>query len=141
MVDSPASPELMDWSKYYPKFFSPLKSEKKVVVDEDVTMEGTSSSSGEIIPQPRPSSSIASATQATTTSIQQEKKYKVDVADIGCGFGGLLVALAPKLPESLILGMCKKAEESHGTSSRKNNADNRHACRNGNPNLGDGLRD
>ena len=29
----------------------------------------------------------------------------VTVADIGCGFGGLLVALAPKLPEELLLGM------------------------------------
>ncbi|KAL6718009.1 tRNA (guanine-N(7)-)-methyltransferase (tRNA(m7G46)-methyltransferase) [Lecanora helva] len=29
----------------------------------------------------------------------------VTVADIGCGFGGLLVALAPMLPNELILGM------------------------------------
>ena len=29
----------------------------------------------------------------------------VTVADIGCGFGGLLVALAPKLPGDLIIGM------------------------------------
>jgi tRNA (guanine-N7-)-methyltransferase len=29
----------------------------------------------------------------------------VEVADIGCGFGGLLVALAPKLPNTLLLGM------------------------------------
>lgn len=29
----------------------------------------------------------------------------VEIADIGCGFGGLLVALAPHFPESLILGM------------------------------------
>jgi tRNA G46 methylase TrmB len=28
----------------------------------------------------------------------------VDVADIGCGFGGLLVGLAPKLPDSILLG-------------------------------------
>ena len=28
----------------------------------------------------------------------------VTVADIGCGFGGLLVALAPKLPDELLLG-------------------------------------
>ncbi|KAI4118038.1 MAG: hypothetical protein LQ345_001838 [Seirophora villosa] len=28
----------------------------------------------------------------------------VTVADIGCGFGGLLVALAPKLPEDLLIG-------------------------------------
>ncbi len=28
----------------------------------------------------------------------------VEIADIGCGFGGLLFALAPKMPETLILG-------------------------------------
>lgn len=28
----------------------------------------------------------------------------VEVVDIGCGFGGLLVALAPVLPETLMLG-------------------------------------
>lgn len=29
---------------------------------------------------------------------------EITVADIGCGFGGLLVALAPKLPDELLLG-------------------------------------
>ena len=29
----------------------------------------------------------------------------VEVVDIGCGFGGLLVALAPLLPETLMVGM------------------------------------
>ena len=29
---------------------------------------------------------------------------QVEVADIGCGFGGLLFALAPKLPDTLVLG-------------------------------------
>jgi tRNA (guanine-N7-)-methyltransferase len=28
-----------------------------------------------------------------------------EFADIGCGFGGLLVALAPLFPDTLILGM------------------------------------
>lgn len=31
-------------------------------------------------------------------------KKDVTVADIGCGFGGLLVALAPKLPDELLIG-------------------------------------
>ena len=31
-------------------------------------------------------------------------KKDVTVADIGCGFGGLLVALAPQLPDELLLG-------------------------------------
>lgn len=30
---------------------------------------------------------------------------RVEVADIGCGFGGLLFALAPKMPQTLLLGM------------------------------------
>lgn len=29
---------------------------------------------------------------------------QVEVADIGCGFGGLLTALAPLMPDTLILG-------------------------------------
>lgn len=28
----------------------------------------------------------------------------VEVADIGCGFGGLLMALAPAMPDTLCLG-------------------------------------
>jgi tRNA (guanine-N7-)-methyltransferase len=28
----------------------------------------------------------------------------VEIADIGCGFGGLVFALAPKFPDTLILG-------------------------------------
>ncbi|KAK6443187.1 tRNA (guanine-N(7)-)-methyltransferase (tRNA(m7G46)-methyltransferase) [Oleoguttula sp. CCFEE 5521] len=30
---------------------------------------------------------------------------QIEIADIGCGFGGLLFALAPKYPDSLILGL------------------------------------
>ena len=30
---------------------------------------------------------------------------EITVADIGCGFGGLLVALAPRLPDDLLLGL------------------------------------
>lgn len=34
-----------------------------------------------------------------------EKDLKPDVADVGCGFGGLVVNLAPHFPESLMVGM------------------------------------
>jgi tRNA (guanine-N7-)-methyltransferase len=43
---------------------------------------------------------------------KEERKHKskattknVEIADIGCGFGGLLFALAPELPDAMILGM------------------------------------
>ena len=35
----------------------------------------------------------------------QYPDQKVTIADVGCGFGGLLFALAPILPEHLLLGM------------------------------------
>lgn len=40
-----------------------------------------------------------------STFFPNAKDRTVEIADIGCGFGGLLVALAPHFPESLILGM------------------------------------
>ncbi|KAF7585094.1 tRNA (guanine-N(7)-)-methyltransferase (tRNA(m7G46)-methyltransferase) [Aspergillus hancockii] len=40
-----------------------------------------------------------------TTLLGARKLLKdVEVVDIGCGFGGLLVGLAPLLPETLMLG-------------------------------------
>ncbi|OQO12078.1 hypothetical protein B0A48_02717 [Cryoendolithus antarcticus] len=41
------------------------------------------------------------ADEATTPRLDRQ----LEIADIGCGFGGLLFALAPKYPDSLILGL------------------------------------
>jgi len=60
----------MDWSSYYPAFYS-----------QD--------------------SHLSSDAQVAKKNSMKE----VEVADIGCGFGGLLVALGPRLPETLILGL------------------------------------
>ena len=35
---------------------------------------------------------------------EQMMTKRVEIADIGCGFGGLLFALSPRMPETLILG-------------------------------------
>lgn len=47
----------------------------------------------------------ANSDNATKQAGLPEMTKQVTVADIGCGFGGLLFALSPKLPDSLILGM------------------------------------
>lgn len=47
-----------------------------------------------------PAAVDGTAVEAGTCS----KKVEVEVADIGCGFGGLIVSLAPKLPDTLMLG-------------------------------------
>ena len=46
--------------------------------------------------------------KAETANLSQPDAPKlikgITIADIGCGFGGLLVALAPLIPEELMLG-------------------------------------
>lgn len=48
----------------------------------------------------------AYATESSSEESTEPRKLTkdVEVVDIGCGFGGLLVALAPLLPETLMLG-------------------------------------
>ena len=48
---------------------------------------------------------VASEDEAKKTDGPQRLSKDVTVADIGCGFGGLLVALAPVLPDELLLGL------------------------------------
>lgn len=38
------------------------------------------------------------------SSTPPKMKKDVEIVDIGCGFGGLLVALAPLMPQTLMLG-------------------------------------
>jgi len=73
----PISPAHMDWSSYYPAFVTTAAEEQTGFQTEIDTEEG---------------------------HVGRMKK-DVEVADIGCGFGGLLVALAPVLPDTLLLGM------------------------------------
>lgn len=68
----------MDWSSYYPAYVIPSSSKQ----DGD----------------------------ETTADTEEDQKPKqltkdVEIADIGCGFGGLTVALAPEFPDQLILGL------------------------------------
>ncbi len=73
---SPVCPAQMDWSSYYPAFTAP---DRMIGVGE--------------------TPSIYIDTQGIWPLFKD-----VEVADIGCGFGGLLVALGPRLPDKLLLG-------------------------------------
>ena len=74
---SPRDPSVMDWASHYPAYA--VKSKDEGERDE---------SRGE---------NEAGKVKAISK--------QVEIADIGCGFGGLLFALAPKFPSTLILGM------------------------------------
>ncbi|EMD01180.1 hypothetical protein BAUCODRAFT_29614 [Baudoinia panamericana UAMH 10762] len=70
----------MDWSSYYP-----------VLVATDATK-----------PTPKEGPNADTRYSANWAPLMTKQ---VEVADIGCGYGGLLFALSPRLPDQLILGL------------------------------------
>lgn len=73
---SPVCPEAMDWSSHFPAFV------RKDEAEEGEEGEGVARGrSGQLV-------------------------KNIEVADVGCGFGGLLFALAPRMADTLILGTC-----------------------------------
>ncbi|KAL2197794.1 putative methyltransferase-domain-containing protein [Corynascus similis CBS 632.67] len=79
----PPHPDQMDWSSLYPDY----------VVDEPHNQ------------QPPPASEVPPDNNELAPLRPKRISKEVEVADIGCGFGGLLVALAPTMPDKLILGL------------------------------------
>ncbi|KAL1846176.1 hypothetical protein VTK73DRAFT_342 [Phialemonium thermophilum] len=81
----PSRPEDMDWSSLFPGF----------VADGQPDHEGAEAHDE------------ASRSDEPETEPRRPRRLtkEVEVADIGCGFGGLLVALAPVMPDTLILGL------------------------------------
>ncbi|RIB17156.1 guanine-N(7)--methyltransferase-like protein [Gigaspora rosea] len=74
-LDYPKSPTEMDWSTHYPAFVS------------------------------EESSSELSLNVPIKQVDRPLMKKKVEFADLGCGYGGLLFSLSPLYPETLMLGM------------------------------------
>ncbi len=75
MSGSPVTPDDMDWSQHYPAFFNQNSESKESLVGDGISNE-----------------------------LDGRNNRAVEIADIGCGFGGLLMALAPKFPNTLLLG-------------------------------------
>ncbi|XP_043667027.1 tRNA (guanine-N(7)-)-methyltransferase isoform X1 [Vespula pensylvanica] len=65
-IEYPIKPDLMDWSTFFPRYFSNEEDDER---NKDTVQK------------------------------------RVEFADIGCGYGGLLVTLSPMFPNNLILGM------------------------------------
>jgi len=88
----------MDWSSLYPHYVLENSAEAATEASPAVP-EGQSPEEGQELAPPE---------------IKKLTK-DVEVADIGCGFGGLLIALAPVMPETLILGELQLSGESTWT--------------------------
>lgn len=71
----------MDWSSHFPAYVVPDDGKNSPLVAAEKDTGGNNTPA-----KPRP------------------LVKPVTVADVGCGFGGLLIALSPILPDDLILG-------------------------------------
>lgn len=60
-----------------------------------------------------PDTSDEGDTNMTTEKKPPKMSRQVEIADIGCGFGGLIVALSPLYPDTLMIG---KSYPFHWTS-------------------------
>ena len=78
----------MDWASLYPAY-----AVKKLAEEED--------KNAITVDESRASDEAGLQDQREARATVQD----VEIADIGCGFGGLLFALATKFPETLSLGM------------------------------------
>ncbi|KAL2642175.1 hypothetical protein R1flu_009762 [Riccia fluitans] len=87
----PNNPCECDWKEHFPAFFKDATGEVEngSCATENMKAENRSSENGAIVP-----------------SSQAEKlEPKVRFADVGCGFGGLLVKLSVLFPDKLMVGM------------------------------------
>ncbi|PFH32414.1 tRNA -methyltransferase family protein [Besnoitia besnoiti] len=81
----PRSPDFVDWSMHFPAFFPEAPGPRDLALNtEQYPIRYPS------LQPPHLNGSVG---------------RRVEFLDVGCGFGGLLVSLAPKFPETLIMGM------------------------------------
>ncbi|KFH03289.1 tRNA -methyltransferase family protein [Toxoplasma gondii VAND] len=84
----PRSPDFVDWSRHFPAFF-PGEADTPASVELALNTEQYPVSYPSRQP-PHLNGTVGS---------------RVEFLDVGCGFGGLLVSLAPKFPTTLMMGM------------------------------------
>ncbi|KAJ1966330.1 tRNA (guanine-N(7)-)-methyltransferase (tRNA(m7G46)-methyltransferase) [Dispira parvispora] len=97
-LDYPVCPSQMDWSKHYPKYYAPVETDNIAIVPSKRPHSPATSVSADAL-------TAACTVPVDNFSKTSEDAPKVEFADLGCGYGGLLVGLAPIFPETLMLGM------------------------------------
>ncbi|KAJ2494860.1 tRNA (guanine-N(7)-)-methyltransferase (tRNA(m7G46)-methyltransferase) [Coemansia sp. RSA 2052] len=97
-LDYPINPDEEDWSKLYPTYFRPhAETQRAAACDAKRPLSPPAAGSDESLAKRGPA--------AATANDGGKVSAQVEFADIGCGYGGLLVALAPLYPNTLMVGM------------------------------------
>ncbi|KAJ2140898.1 tRNA (guanine-N(7)-)-methyltransferase (tRNA(m7G46)-methyltransferase) [Coemansia sp. RSA 678] len=97
--DYPERPSTQDWAPYYPAYF-------RARVDEGEDGKRPLSDGAVVEAKRGPGCEAPEAQEAQEASKEEATNLaRVEFADIGCGYGGLLVALSPLYPNTLMVGM------------------------------------
>ncbi|KAL8425407.1 hypothetical protein Efla_003635 [Eimeria flavescens] len=80
----PPSPDFVDWSRHFPKIFGVSPPPPMCLNTSDYPIQYE---------------------EPVVAELNGSSGRAPDFLDVGCGFGGLLVSLAPKFPEALIMGL------------------------------------
>eukprot|EP00439_Symbiodinium_sp_Y106_P077992 s2628_g16.t2 len=103
----PASPDHVDWSVHFPSFFEgslerlQLNTAENPIEYLGVVPDARNGKDSRFLRKQRFTRSL----KAVFESPREAGTHKVRFLDVGCGFGGLLMALSPKFPDKLMLGM------------------------------------
>ncbi|KAI5064832.1 hypothetical protein GOP47_0019527 [Adiantum capillus-veneris] len=118
----PISPAHIDWSLHFPAFFkSPLEAESEKIdlmhkestsdlevndkeFSRDCCSEECVSKDPSLNHEADFMENVSVKNPSEVANVQRGQP-KVSFADIGCGFGGLLVKLSPMFPDTLMVGM------------------------------------
>jgi tRNA (guanine-N7-)-methyltransferase len=92
----------MDWAELYPAYV--VGGQEEGEGEQSVQGAGEGEKSVQGAAEGGKEEQEANKDKKSLGAVRKMSK-QVEVADIGCGFGGLLFALAPKLPDTLLLGM------------------------------------
>ncbi|KAJ1667126.1 tRNA (guanine-N(7)-)-methyltransferase (tRNA(m7G46)-methyltransferase) [Coemansia sp. RSA 1813] len=102
-LEYPLRPSEQDWSTFYPTYFRSSKDQVDAANKDSQQTKRPISPTTQSADEP----SAKRGPAATTDQLPANKDStaKVEFADIGCGYGGLLVALSPLFPNTLMVGM------------------------------------
>lgn len=106
----PICPDAFDWAEYFPDFCKNEVENKNnhgsLVVSDGQGNETAGSSEGIAIETTRENQADgATASGIEQTNVDEKEEPLVRFADVGCGFGGLLVKLSPLFPDTFMVGM------------------------------------
>mmetsp|Transcript_82363 Transcript_82363/g.191262 ORF Transcript_82363/g.191262 Transcript_82363/m.191262 type:complete len:340 (+) Transcript_82363:26-1045(+) len=94
----PISPDHVDWSVHFPQAFE--EAQRDLAAASAPKEQG-----GDVLKLNTADWPITYPALPVAPTLSGRSGPRVRFLDVGCGFGGLLVALAPQFPETLMLGL------------------------------------